>query len=387
MKLLDYIRGSRKGKEAHRLEKEAMRDPFLADAMDGYDERGENQEENIRMLRQKVTARVARKRNHTMVWSAAASLLIILGIGGYFLLNKQPLQVETQLVFEEQISLAPQEDELTSREGTLLNDSMASEQSLITENRSAVDKNSTSSIPEAILQEVYEETNMDIDVEESITAAPAVKKYKPMGGSVSQTDALKQLAATNGVRGKVTDKEGEPIIGAAISIKGTQKGVISDMDGNFSIEPDGNKELEVSYIGYEPVILPIDTTKNMLIAMNEDGQTLDEVVVKRNSRIRKIGTAIVSALKLSGAPQPEIGNKAFRQYIKENLVHPTDASCAHANGKVVLVFQVGSNGRPDSIRVKKSLCPSADEEAIRLIEEGPDWTVGDKEAKATIKFQ
>ena len=34
MKLLDYIRGLRKGKEAHRLEKESMQDPFLADAMD-----------------------------------------------------------------------------------------------------------------------------------------------------------------------------------------------------------------------------------------------------------------------------------------------------------------------------------------------------------------
>ena len=36
MKLSDYIRGFRKGKEAHRLEKEAMRDPFLADALEGY---------------------------------------------------------------------------------------------------------------------------------------------------------------------------------------------------------------------------------------------------------------------------------------------------------------------------------------------------------------
>ena len=36
MKLLDYIRGLRKGKEAHRLERESMQDPFLADAMDGY---------------------------------------------------------------------------------------------------------------------------------------------------------------------------------------------------------------------------------------------------------------------------------------------------------------------------------------------------------------
>ena len=38
MKLLDYIRGLRKGKEAHRLEKESMQDPFLADAMDGYNQ-------------------------------------------------------------------------------------------------------------------------------------------------------------------------------------------------------------------------------------------------------------------------------------------------------------------------------------------------------------
>ena len=36
MKLLDYIRGARKGKEAHRLEKEAMREPCLADALEGY---------------------------------------------------------------------------------------------------------------------------------------------------------------------------------------------------------------------------------------------------------------------------------------------------------------------------------------------------------------
>lgn len=42
MKLLDYIRGTRKGKEAHRLQKEAMRDPFLADAMDGYDGAGKS---------------------------------------------------------------------------------------------------------------------------------------------------------------------------------------------------------------------------------------------------------------------------------------------------------------------------------------------------------
>ena len=38
MRLSDYIQGLRKGKEAHRLEKESMKDPFLADAIDGYNQ-------------------------------------------------------------------------------------------------------------------------------------------------------------------------------------------------------------------------------------------------------------------------------------------------------------------------------------------------------------
>ena len=58
MKLLDYIRGLRKGKEAHRLEKESMKDPFLADAMDGYGQVEEEErlvmEERQREIMEKV---------------------------------------------------------------------------------------------------------------------------------------------------------------------------------------------------------------------------------------------------------------------------------------------------------------------------------------------
>ena len=63
MKLLDYIRGLRKGKEAHRLEKESMKDPFLADAMDGYHQVEGDHDEQINKLRMKVNAHSAKKRN------------------------------------------------------------------------------------------------------------------------------------------------------------------------------------------------------------------------------------------------------------------------------------------------------------------------------------
>ncbi len=63
MKLLDYIRGLRKGKEAHRLEKESMQDPFLADAMDGYRQVEGNHELRIEKLRMQVSLIRQRKES------------------------------------------------------------------------------------------------------------------------------------------------------------------------------------------------------------------------------------------------------------------------------------------------------------------------------------
>ena len=56
MRLSDYIQGLRKGKEAHRLEKESMKDPFLADAIDGYNQVEGNHEQRIEKLRMQVSA-------------------------------------------------------------------------------------------------------------------------------------------------------------------------------------------------------------------------------------------------------------------------------------------------------------------------------------------
>ena len=100
MKLLDYIRGTRKGKEAHRLQKEAMRDPFLADAMDGYDSVGENQEYQIEILRRRIRGKAKGKRNHAVVWSVAASLLIGVCLSSYFIYQKNRLPEDVFMTLE-----------------------------------------------------------------------------------------------------------------------------------------------------------------------------------------------------------------------------------------------------------------------------------------------
>ena len=101
MKLLDYIRGLRKGKEAHRLEKESMQDPFLADAMDGYNQVEGNHEQRIEKLRMQVSAHSAKKKNtYAITWSIAACLIIGFGISSYFLFLKKSMTDEVFIAKE-----------------------------------------------------------------------------------------------------------------------------------------------------------------------------------------------------------------------------------------------------------------------------------------------
>lgn len=388
MKLLDYIRGARKGKEAHRLEKEAMRDPFLADALEGYSRVGNGADEQIEELRRRIRARAVRKRNHAVVWSIAASLLIGVCIGSYFLFQEKPLSDEARMAMEQAVHPKPlsvyEEEKKDELAEAVIKDSAGPSKKLISENKKKKMLAPSSEVPQVMTQELMEEAlEATIDDEPS-----AMDKKMVMRASVANDSSFNTKVAVVGkVRGKVTDPSGEPLVGATVRVKGTNQGTISDENGDFTLKTDGNRELSVDYIGYESVILPADTTKDLLIAMNVDDATLDEVVVVGyGSQPKSSVTGAIMSLKMSGTPQPSIGRKAFRRYLKENLVHPSDKECARAKGKVILTFRVDKDGRPESISVKKGLCASADKEAIRLIEEEPDWTIGDESVEVSIRF-
>lgn len=81
------------------------------------------------------------------------------------------------------------------------------------------------------------------------------------------------------LKGTVTDTNGEPVIGANIIQKGTTNGVISDVNGNFSINIPTGAVIEVSYIGYLSKEIKIGDKTMISVILDEDNQTLDEVVV------------------------------------------------------------------------------------------------------------
>ena len=86
------------------------------------------------------------------------------------------------------------------------------------------------------------------------------------------------LAQTK-VSGTVLSQEdGQPIIGAAVKVEGTSTGMLTDVNGRFSLTmPEGKNQITVSYLGYESKTM---TAKDgMRVFLKSDAQSLDEVVV------------------------------------------------------------------------------------------------------------
>src|ERR1035437_2245483 len=82
------------------------------------------------------------------------------------------------------------------------------------------------------------------------------------------------------VSGKVTDENGQPMFGVTVSIKGTQKAVLSDLKGNFNIEAlDKNATLMFSYIGYVKQEHKLTGENTINIVLVPSVKSLDEVVV------------------------------------------------------------------------------------------------------------
>lgn len=82
------------------------------------------------------------------------------------------------------------------------------------------------------------------------------------------------------ITGIVQDEQGEPLPGASVVVTGTQIGVSSDFDGNFSITvPDGAESLSVSYIGFQVQQVPLTGSQNYTVTLVQDSNQLDEVVI------------------------------------------------------------------------------------------------------------
>ena len=155
------------------------------------------------------------------------------------------------------------------------------------------------------------------------------------------------------VKGYVQDAENEPVIGATVRVVGTQTAVITDIDGNFTLQAQQGASIQVSYIGYETAT--VAAAPQVTVTLQDEANTLNEVVVIGYGQVKKSDlTGSVAALK------PDTKNKGL-------VVNPQDM----ISGKVAGVSIISNDGTPGGgaqIRVRGGSSLNASNDPLIVID-------------------
>jgi len=157
-------------------------------------------------------------------------------------------------------------------------------------------------------------------------------KYVMVGNNIVLMKRDQAIAQQSGqqVQGMVTDERGEPVIGANILEKGTTNGVITNIDGEFSLFVKDKAVLQVSYIGFLLQEIEVANRKSFHITLKEDTQALEEVVV--------VGYGTQKKVNLTGA----IGNVNMQDVTSRPITNAGNV----LQGKVSGVYAMQQSGKP-----------------------------------------
>ena len=123
------------------------------------------------------------------------------------------------------------------------------------------------------------------------------------GSNETSLEIVQQQIKVSGV---VKDSMGEPVIGASVVEKGTSNGIITDINGNFSLSVTSGATLAISYIGYKTQEVQAVTGKVIDVTLKDDTEMLEEVVVVGFGTQKKVNltgsVGIATAKELESRP-------------------------------------------------------------------------------------
>ena len=187
-------------------------------------------------------------------------------------------------------------------------------------------------------------------------------------------------AQQRSISGMVSDVQGIPVIGASVVIKGTTLGTVTDMEGKFQLDAAPSQTLEVSFIGYQEVSLPIGDQTYFLITLKEDTETLDEVVVVGYATQKKVNlTGSVSSVSAKDIRDIPVANTTtLLQGRLPGLVLTQNGAQAGNDNPEIRIRGIGTFGNNNPMvlidGVEGSIAqiaeiPSADIESISVLKD------------------
>jgi TonB family protein len=450
-----YLAGELDDKAMHILERQALEDPFLAEALDGFTGYAADQTVNLDDLDRRLEKRVAGAKERRIFvyyrWAAAAAVLIVAGIG-VMKLWQAPVKQEIanvnvkvahdsvasgSITDESGQSLAARAEKLHPTAIPDLKLKKESHQPAVQEEpQSAPDIAERSSAARGMYDLSDSVTAMGIEAPKRAPASvpvasqpalvssmpaeskPAQAASIPVPGSVAVAEkripvpvsadmaSEKEAAADENrafasvyspskalagrvagvnitqnqnnvalfpgkvrmLQGKVTDANNDSgLAGVSVAVDGTNKGALTDKDGNFAIAVDSiaKVQLNLAAVGWASKKVTVSNEENNLrIALPENNRSLNEVVVTGYGT-KKAKRAVYQP------PQPGEGFDRYKEYLAKHVRYP--ASAGGVKGTVRVAFTVNADGTLEEFKILRTLQPDCDTEAIRVVKEGPAW--------------
>jgi TonB family protein len=436
-----YIKGELTPSQMNALEKKALSDPFLADALEGVQSlQPHNLQQDLAQLKGALNKRISKQKNVVWVWGSRIAAGLILIALSTFVIIKLSDKGDSNLALNKQNELAPTPEVSDSsmqapdssgagNEGLLSMKSpqtkdMKKEKGESTVGRSPTTRSQAEQPPVVNLTEDDSQLKDDIAAEAEQAAdskdaenpaevvhdekiakteaaspakasAPSEEKKIDNNGFITESakrqaiaeaseksQALTDKISRRIVRGKVTfSDDGTELPGVNVIVKGTNEGTVTDAHGNYQLPISGpDASLVFSFIGFSSKEEEVKSDE-LNVQLEADISELSEVVVVGYGS-EKSPVVLPFDSPVMELATPAGGRKAFKQYLEGNVRYPEQAIKNQVEGKVTVQFTIETSGQLSDFRVIRGIGFGCDEEVIRLIKQGPKWSPSKKDDEA-----
>jgi CarboxypepD_reg-like domain len=400
MKLIDYLRSNRRGPLANQLERKALDDPFMQDALDGLDAVMGNHLSVIEGLEKKVLAATTKKKAMYRRWitGVAASVALVVGLG--LLIYRLPVASNSPQIATVQPISKPSVAKTALAKNCPVSKSVplefAQEQLPHKKNESTTiasqpDELSMPQIPSKEMAKSEEPSKIAENMQADNAVPIAYDQSHPITSSAPSAAAQSSVPITRTesrrVIGKILDAySGKEIVGATIVVEGSKKTSTSDLDGNFSVD--------VTYLKKPTIVVNVPgyKTQKMQVANKSDITVyldLDVPMDLANANMDSIRTALTlsnTALAQSSAKSKAMtptlangvkrniytfGEAEFQKYFERNR---KQTICEDREEETDVRFYIDKKGIPTDIYIYNCQCSELELELNKVLDGCPRWS-------------
>jgi TonB family protein len=194
---------------------------------------------------------------------------------------------------------------------------------------------------------------------------------------------LSEFALSNKYNYRVVDAQNNPVPFANVMNTRDNIGTYTDIRGNFNlVSSDSILQVQIKSLGYNAAnykLVPSNVQSGDLV--------LKEAERKETFTQNKKVVSSLSRRDSAEIEEPEVGWGNYNTYVANNIQIPDNVRPKNTRSDVELSFDIDKTGQPINIKVtRSSQCKECDEEAIRLLKEGPKWKRKGKKSKATVSI-